>query len=392
MISLTSLLKEGKGEDRIMSIASRTEEQEFLEKIPLLKEKFRVLDNSPLLKQGFEKFMLNYTKSRPQNIEYLFPILDAFDGPMQVKGTTHFSGQVAKLAENLCKIQVKNVGRAELFLVLAVKDMGMPSGTADFDLQWKNEKWEVKEISRTQRGFDLAKKGRVTNYPEIFKFYESVEKLDEITERLKDETVRKELEEFSPDVVNELDKYLKPLSTKKNAVHSLRSSILSSEISKSARDYFSKLSQSINDVLRSIQKANQSKFTRVSFSGKASKTKASRIVPLDPEKVKKGIVSIDYLEEDTKEIIEMLTELPSFQIDADLERSLGIIASQIKEKLYNFIFMTNDTLDIFPIPEEELENDIEYIQVSRGTLLMKVGQEAFAKRVGGGTNKKIGNI
>lgn len=374
-----NLIKEGKGEDRILFLSSQSDNSG--EKVKILEKKFRELDSSPLLKKGFEEFLLRYTQNRPKNIEYLFPILNSFNNPMSVKGTTHFTGQSQKLAEALCKLQVKNVGRGELYLVLSIEDMGMPSGTADFDLLWKNEKWEVKEIGGlNQRGFRAGKKGVVSQFPQIFEFYEAIKILDEVAEKMKDKNVQTELSKYSNNLFQELNKYLAPVS--KRSSKTFKESILQGEIGKATIEYFNNLKESINNFLKEIQRNNQNKYTRVAFAGKAIKSRASKITPLDPEMVKKGIIQIDFLEDETKEVIEILTELPSFQINSDLQDSLKSMTDDIKKNLYNFIFMTKDTKNIFPIPEEQLEQDIELNTVSQGGLILQIGKESFSNITG----------
>lgn len=354
----------------------------------VLAEKIKGIPSDEL-KSGFIKVFNSATDAEKDSI---YRYMDDFVEPLKVRGTISIPTTDRSIWEKIAKIKASAIGRGELYIYLRTKNAKFSGGAGkeSFDLEINGEDWEVKEIEGTKgTNFRLGQKGLMNKYKVFQNLFDTIKILNNVYDLFDtSEEVKKEIAALNQNLYRKISAYADDFDSRTEA---LPMAISKGNLSKKGEAYLKSIKKEVDTALEAI-KDDQKRFTLSKLLGKGIKNLNKRIVPLDPSDIERdnGAV-LDFLEDETLDILEMLTQLPEFQEDADIEAELNSASENIKSTLVNTFFMTKDTLNILKVTDDQILDSIERVSIAGGNMQMRIKPEEFDRQTGEKTSQRLTN-
>ena len=354
----------------------------------VLAEKIKGIPSDEL-KSNFIKVFNSATDAEKDSI---YKYMDDFVEPIKVRGTLSIPTTDRSIWQKIAKSKASAIGRGELYIYLRTKGSNFSGGAGkeSFDLDINGEDWEVKEVEGTKgTNFRLGQKGLMNKYKVFQNLFDTIKILNNVYDLFDtSEEVKKEIAALNQNLYRKISAYADDFDSRTEA---LPMAISKGNLSKKGEAYLKSIKKEVDTALEAI-KDDQKRFTLSKLLGKGVKNLDKRIVPLDPSDIERDNGAIlDFLEDETLDILEMLTQLSEFQEDADIEAELNSASESIKSTLVNTFFMTKDTLNILKVTDDQILDSIERVSIAGGNMQMRIKPEEFDRQTGEKTSQRLTN-
>jgi hypothetical protein len=289
--------------------------------------------------------VFNKILSTPQSTEEFFKRIYSLKSVKQITTSDYSKG----IGYDLFVAEPKGLGRGELFIAWLIKDAQISGGGESFDVQYGNEKFEVKDYSKDKSSsIRLGTKGKITRFEFWKEIVDTLRRIDKLTGASANKTKFDFAKYFSPEYANVCNKIV-----------SLQSKWLGGEM---GYDDFNTL-QSFYDMSYTIDtKVDKDLITNVILRGPDAKPQEISIEPIHSKDLEGSQITLSKTSTD-QSYTYVLTELRRLKYVRDPKALMTDINNAVSKEIIGKVPFV-----VFRPDGPHIETDFKFDRISQGSI------------------------
>lgn len=289
--------------------------------------------------------VFNKILSTPQNTKEFFDKLYTMKSVKQVSASDYARG----IGADLFVAEPKGLGRGELFIAWLIKDAQISGGGESFDVQYGNEKYEVKEYSKDKSSsIRLGTKGKITRFEFWKEIVDTVRRIDKLMGSSAGKTKFDFAKYFGAEYANVC-----------TTIMSLQSKWLGGEMG--YEDF--KILQNFYDMSYTIEtKVDKDLITNVILRGPDAKPQEISIEPIHSKDTENTQITITKTTSD-QSYTYVLTELRRLKYVRDPKALMADINNTVSKEIIGKVPFV-----VFRPDGPHIETDFKFDRISQGSI------------------------